>query len=223
MTGGGRSRTADKMRIDLRINVDRALTAAAVAELLDILADAGLHRRLFVHFGHVNPATNACRSIGEACLGAEEFAQVEVEYYRMLLDRGFLLDRIPLPQSVSCMAGMVNAFLVDPEGDLYRCYLYAGDKSKSIGNIRNPIDYQHPDYRRMFAFDPFDDPTCRECFLLPTCMGGCPARRAYQGMTGEQLCKDWKYNLQPMLEIAAETQIRTMQAAENAADKEISP
>jgi hypothetical protein len=54
-------------------------------------------------------------------------------------------------------------------------------------------------------------------------MGGCPARRASQGMTGEQLCKDWKYNLQPMLEIAAETQIRTMQAAENAADKEISP
>jgi uncharacterized protein len=106
---------------------------------------------------------------------------------------------------------MANSFLVDPDGDLYRCFNFAGDKSKSMGNIRNPIDYQHPEFTKLFQFDPFEDGDCRRCTILPICMGGCPAKRFDRNLPKNQVCDSWKYNLQPMLELIAYARTRQQQ------------
>ena len=101
------------------------------------------------------------------------------------------------------MSQNINAFLIDHEGYLYRCFNYVGDQSKSMGNIRNEIDYNQPAFTSLFNFDPFDDETCRNCSILPVCLGGCPARRSRSGVAHEQVCDTWKHNLKPMLEIIA--------------------
>jgi len=42
---------------------------------------------------------------------------------------------------------------------------------------------------------------CRECQILPICMGGCPYIALKEGMKDKGECIDWKYNLKEMLSL----------------------
>lgn len=208
------SYAADKMHITVRINVDKTFSREIIAELLHDLEAAGLHKKITVTFGLVNVATPVCANISERCYDIAEFAGIEVDFYRLLLDEGFRIQNTPKPKSVICMAQTVNAFLIDHDGDVYRCLIYSGDKSKSIGNIADPIEYLYSKCFNMLEFDPLEDPTCGDCLLLPACMGGCPSRRIFDGLSGDDVCSTWKHNLRPMLEIIAQAQMQAMQTAE---------
>jgi len=194
---------ADKIGIGIRINVDKSFTGEIIAELLGEFTEAGLRDKVGVYFGQLEASTQVCSNISEACYEISDFSQVEIEYYRILLESGFRIDRLPSPMSTFCMAQVVNSYLVDPEGYVYRCFNHVGSTEKASGKITENINYQHPNFTRLFRFDPFRDETCRECNLLPVCMGGCPSRRADRGLTGIQMCDSWKHNLEPMLEIIA--------------------
>ena len=80
---------------------------------------------------------------------------------------------------------------------------YVGDKKRAMGNIAEPINYQHPNFTHLFDFSPFKYEDCKDCNILPICMGGCPARRADRELPGVWQCETWKHNLPPMLEIIA--------------------
>lgn len=201
------------MSISVRVNVDRMFTSQIVQQLLDELSRAGLQQRVAVNFGKIESATTACANIAEQCYENSDFAAVETEFYRLLLDNGFRIESLPTPSATVCMSQQVNSFLIDHEGYLYRCFNYVGDRDRSTGNIKDPIDYHNDNFQRLFAFDPFEDAKCRDCTILPICMGGCPARRAEGAATGDQLCDSWKHNLQPMLEIIARERQQRMQAA----------
>ncbi|MBN2227430.1 MAG: SPASM domain-containing protein [candidate division Zixibacteria bacterium] len=202
-----------KMAIGVRVNIDKQYNEALIAELLAELEAAGLQQRVGIYFGLLEPASEVCANIAENCYNANEFSEVEVQYYRQLLQHGFRILRLPSPVGVYCMAQIVNAFLVDPDGDIYRCFNHVGDKSKIMGNIRNPINYEDPNFRRLFAFDPFEDSMCRECSILPICMGGCPAKRVDRNLIGEELCETWRHNLHSMLDIIAASRQQQQQAA----------
>ncbi len=204
---------SDYVGIGIRVNIDKDFTEELIVELLDELEAAGLREKVGVYFGQLEPASEICANISENCYNANEFSRAEVRYYRLLLEHGFMVHKIPTPISVYCMAQSIGAMLIDPDGDLYRCYNHAGDKSKSIGNIANEIDYQHPVFRDFFRFDPLHDESCRSCEILPICMGGCPARRVDRKMQGEELCDSWKHNLNSMLDIIAVAKQQEQQKA----------
>jgi uncharacterized protein len=192
-----------KMLISVRINIDKTYDASVIAELLGELKQAGLERRVAVNFGQLEPTSLACAAVAEACYEVADFSQVEIGFYRQLLDEGFRIEKLPSPTAAFCMAHQINSFVVDPEGYLYRCWNYIGDHQKAMGNIRDAINYQNPNFTRLFAFDPFADELCSNCDILPLCMGGCPANRVDRGLTTEKVCQSWKHNLIPMLEIIA--------------------
>jgi uncharacterized protein len=192
-----------KMLMSVRINIDKTFDAAVIAELLAELKQAGIEKRVAVNFGQLEPSSATCAAVAEACYEVADFSQVEIGFYRQLLDEGFRIEKLPRPTAAFCMAHQLNAFLIDPEGYLYRCWNYVGDHDKSMGHIRDAVDYQNPNFTRLFAFDPFSDPLCSNCDILPICMGGCPSNRVDRGQTGEKACQSWKHNLTPMLEIIA--------------------
>lgn len=201
------------MSISVRVNVDRTFTGDMVQQLLDELAAAGLQKRVAVNFGKIESSTTACANIAEQCYGNRDFAAIEAEFYRLLLENGFLIESLPSPTATVCMSQQINSVLVDHEGYLYRCFNYVGDHAKSTGKISEPLDYHHEEFQKLFAFDPFEDAECRGCSILPICMGGCPARRAEDGVPTDQLCDSWKHNLEPMLEIIALERQQRMTAA----------
>jgi len=196
---------SDKLSIGVRVNVDKSFTGAIIEELLMELKAAGLQKKVGVYFGMVEPSSQVCANISESCYETADFSAVEIDYYRLLLDHDFVIQKVPSPLATFCMAQNINAHLIDPEGNLYRCWNHVGDLSRSSGRIDQEFDYQDPNFQRLFRLDPFEDPMCRECNLLPTCMGGCPARWADRDMTTSERCEAWKHNLQPMLEIIAKS------------------
>jgi uncharacterized protein len=202
-----------RISVGIRVNVDKSFTVDLISELLDELEQAGLRERVGVYFGLIEPSTTACSNITESCYEVSDFSKIEIDFYARLLQRGFRIDKLPSPSMTFCMAQMVNSFLIDPDGDFYRCFNYVGDKNKSAGNLNQPISFDHPNFARLFQFDPFEDETCRSCTILPVCMGSCPARRADRNLSREKICESWKYNLQPMLEIIAWSRQQAQQRA----------
>ncbi len=197
-----------KMTVSIRVNVDQSFTVETIDQLLGELTAAGLREKVALNFGHLQPSTKACANIAESCFETRAFSRVEAEFCQLLLQRGFSIYKLPAPKIVCCMAQITNAFVVDPQGELYRCWNYVGDPARSMGNIKDPLDFQHPNFQRLFAVDPFEHELCRRCNLLPICMGGCPSRRMDLGLPEHHVCDSWKYNLEPMLEIIAAAKLR---------------
>ena len=187
----------------IRINLDKSFTPEIIEELLAELEQAELRNRVAIYFGQLEPATTVCANISDSCYEACSFSQTELVYYRLLLEHGFSIQRLPQPVMTFCFAQLMNSFLIDSNGDLYRCFNHAGDKSKVMGNVRQEIDYRQPAFNSLFSFDPFENESCRECGILPICMGGCPSRRADRHVPEEEVCDSWKYNLESMLELVA--------------------
>jgi uncharacterized protein len=211
---------ADRLPIVIRINLDKSFTPGIVDELLSELEGAGLRNKATVYFGQLEPATTTCANIAESCYETRAFSQTEIAYYRLLLDRGFYVQKLPHPIMTFCFAQLSNSFLIDPQGDLFRCFNYAGDPTRSMGNIQDAVNYRHPQFGRLFAFDPFEHPSCRSCDILPICMGSCPSRRVDRGVGDQDICDSWKYNLQPMLELVALSRQQQARSAAAVAAKE---
>ena len=210
---------ADKLPIVIRVNLDRSFDTDTIEELLGELDEAGLRNKVAVYFGQLEPATKTCANIADSCYESRAFSETELEYYRLLLKRGFPIQKLPHPVATFCFSQLSNSFLIDPDGDMYRCFNYAGDKSRSMGNIQQTVSYQHPEFNHLFAFDPFENDRCRSCNILPMCMGGCPSRRADREIPEEEFCDSWKFNLSPMLELVALSQMQ--RRAPRAADESV--
>lgn len=194
-----------KLPIVIRINIDTSFTTEIIEELLGELTTAGLHNQVSVYFGQLEPATKVCSNIADTCYETKAYSQTEITYYRLLHEHGFLSLKLPQPITTFCFAQLANSFLIDHDGDMYRCFNYAGDKTKTMGNIQNEASYQDPEFNRLFTFDPFENAKCTSCDVLPLCMGGCPARRDDRDVSEDEMCDSWKYNLEPMLELVAQS------------------
>ncbi len=197
-----------KMAIAVRVNVDKSFTAEIIGELLDELVAAELRERVSVNFGLLEPASSVCANIAESCYDTADFSQVEIEFYGAVLEHGFEIDKLPSPLDIFCVAQRINSFVLDPDGHFYRCFNYVGDKTKSTGTVAAEPDYSHPEFTRLFKFDPFENDSCRNCDILPICMGGCPSRRDDRGLDSAKLCDSWRFNLEPMLDIIARNRYR---------------
>ncbi|MGB5138833.1 MAG: SPASM domain-containing protein, partial [Candidatus Zixiibacteriota bacterium] len=204
---------ATKLFVSLRINVDKAIEESAIEELLLELKAAGLEQKISIYFGQLEPATTVCSNIADNCYNSVDFSEVEIEYFRLLQHHGFKIEKLPSPVSAFCLAQRVNAFVIDHEGYLYRCFNYAGDAERAMGNITSPIDYQHPNFTRLFDFNAFESDKCRSCSILPVCLGGCPSQRIDRNLTEDELCQGWRHNLKPMLEVIACSRQQKLQSA----------
>jgi uncharacterized protein len=205
--------SAGKMQVNIRVNIDKSFTVETIQKLLDELDQVGLKNIAGLYFGRIEAATSACSNISESCYGAEDFSKIETDFYRLLLENGFTITSLPQPMATVCFSQLISSHLIDPEGYIYKCYNYVGDLPRAMGNIKENINYSHPNFTRLFNFDAFEDEECRSCSILPICMGGCPARRADGGLKSGEACETWKHNLGPMLEIIARSRQSQAQKA----------
>jgi len=201
----------EKMNVSIRVNIDRDFNIDMLSEMLDELSAAGLKEKADIYFGFLEPATTVCANIAENCHSSEDFSRAETEYFRLLLKEGFIINKLPHPMTNFCLAQTAGGFVMDHEGELYKCFNYVGDKERSMGNIRDDINYNHPEFTKMFAFDPYADETCRDCNILPICLGGCPSRRLHRNAARDEMCESWKHNLPEMLEIIAMSRYRRLE------------
>jgi uncharacterized protein len=196
------AQSCELLDVVVRINVDKH-NADTVVELLAELNGRNLLKHLSVHFAPVTSSQAACASIRNRCFTDEQFARTLVHLYRKLFASGIYV--IDYPQVFSgghCGAVSENYYVVSPSGLLFGCWEeLASDPAASIGSISD--DHrdrrQEANRQRYRAWDPFGLSECRDCDILPVCMGGCPLHGLRSNRNDKGVCSPFKHNLRGML------------------------
>lgn len=107
----------------------------------------------------------------------------------------------PAELRYECGVRNANNVVIGPKGELYKCWNDVGNKAKIVGTLDGDISNEPLLLRYLVGADPFDDPKCKECFLLPVCGGGCPYTRLQNYYEGKNIntCDLIKDNLEEFL------------------------
>lgn len=186
----------EKIEVVIRINVDKS-NNSEVDKLLSIFNERLISKRVKITFGQVTAYTEACHTIESTCYNNGEFAIELLKYYKLLSKYGFMeYNDFPYPEvKVNyCCAELINSFVVDHEGYLYKCWNEVGNIPRAVGNISNDI-YDITSYKNGYWVlrDPISFQKCSTCSLLPICMGGCPHSNII--LNQESPCDLIKYNI----------------------------
>jgi uncharacterized protein len=111
----------------------------------------------------------------------------------------------PSPEHGVCTMNRHLGYVIGPAGEIYKCWENVGNPAMVVGDLHAEEPITNPDLRAMFAVstDPYTDPECRTCSVLPICGGGCVNMRYLtrcQGETALDYCSPYKKNLPRMLE-----------------------
>ncbi len=168
-------------KVDLRINIDKS-NVNYISELLQTVKnEIGIHANLTLYPARVSSYNiNVCSSAKSNCIDTiDDWSDTVVDFFRQCIKFGFInniLDRmIPKPTIVPCSAEFANSFTLDPEGNLYKCSLTAGQKDKAFQNVCNATELNTTsnNYLKWIVPAYTNFKQCNECKLLPICMGGC--------------------------------------------------
>lgn len=184
----------------LRINIDKS-NDGEVETLIAYLAERLLNKNVRITFGQVTAYTEACSSIEGSCYNNGEFAKQIIKYYGILKAYGFhKANPFPYPEAKLnyCCAELLNAFVIDHEGYLYKCWNLVGDVEKAVGNINDQaFDISGYQNGQWVSRNPIDTERCKDCSLLPLCVGGCPYVTAIEKSSCK--CDLIKYNIEDVM------------------------
>lgn len=195
----------NKADVAIRINIDKT-NMNSIDELLDILSKRNV-KKAVIYPGQVTADTKICRNIDEVCLHTKEFSDLEVNFYKLLVEKDLKTDfsnSYPKIKSNFCCADQANSFIVSPEGYVYKCWSEIDGKNDMIFDIlkraQNPEDIKRMHMKKILwnSWNPFEFEKCIDCKLLPICMGGCPY--SYKiGNNREPVCITLKDNLEQIV------------------------
>jgi uncharacterized protein len=196
--------TADILNIAIRINVDKGNVGSA-HEVIEILEKKGILPKVKVGFAQVESTGTVCADVRDQCFCGDEFSRSQVGLYEKLIDVGYHHIAYPEVQgSGICGAICENAYSVAPNGLLFKCWEQLSlDPKNSVGDLfsTEPDKDQSHNLYRYRSWDPFQLSACRECDILPLCLGGCPVRGMEDEKAEKGTCSSWRYNLKEMLEL----------------------
>ena len=110
---------------------------------------------------------------------------------------------LPKYRRHSCVASKYWAFVIGPEGELYKCWRMVGNKQQEIGNVNNLKIDMAKFSRYITGADYTLDPKCLACEFITLCGGGCPLvrmRNKYEGLTMNHCCPE-KSHMEQLMEM----------------------
>lgn len=204
------SDSADILRISLRINIDKE-NESKIAEITDIINKKGLKNKLDVYLGYTEP-TNECYDV-KTCLSYDEFSKLTFDFTQTLIKEEFIDKKaLKYPNLLKnyCGADAENNYVIDPRGNLYKCWTDIGIDKYVIGNIlgtKGEKESAVNSIHNFMLYDPTADEECKECKFLPICMGGCPRKRRDKVV---DRCIEYKYTLPLYVKRIAENNYNAM-------------
>jgi uncharacterized protein len=188
----------DELKIVIRINVD-AHNKDCIFDLLSYLCDENLVPRAKPYIARVESYSEECRSSEGDFLSSEQFVEFQNELKSRCMQVGipwFSSGKPRLNACGFCIVDNINAFVVEPNGKLLKCWAEAGNSSGTeIGHLLKEETWDNLDISPLQRRDPFDDEECCNCKILPACMGGCPKTRENHRLLGYKECPPLRYSL----------------------------
>ncbi len=199
LRGGGKTfdRLLESIRIAIsmfdsvkvRMNLDSE-NHSGWANLIGILEQTGLLGKVNFEIANVDATNEMNEGYKSQCLNPELFSAEWVNFATSSYRRGDA-GPLKLPKMTVCTKIADWSYVIAPGGEIYGCWNDVGDRGRQRGQIGDPDSLdKNRDWAR---FTPLDWPECRECSILPACMGRCPDLLEKQGP--ESACGQWKHCL----------------------------
>lgn len=159
-------------KIVIRVNVDKE-NMHEYNKLYSFLKEHYSNVISNIYPGFVKKTYGECSYAEKDLLSNEEQAQFVLEQYKQynIIDNTHFL---PNTNYTECLARCLNAYLVAPDGYLYKCWTDLGNTKESVGHVSNNEYKTNTLAKYLVGGDPFSDDTCKKCKFLPICGGGCP-------------------------------------------------
>ena len=155
-------------RVNIRLNVDND-NYPSLLEFVDNVRNDTRYSDCFTFALERLRAYDSCKTLNNYC-STEEFEMLEREFNAYVGKA----PKVPEPKLTFCGQNCMNVFCVGVKGELYKCEHDFGIREHSVGNIRTGLNYSQ--YMNDFLNQPMPE-KCKECKLVPICLGGCPHRR----------------------------------------------
>ncbi|WP_350343078.1 radical SAM protein [Proteinivorax tanatarense] len=178
---------------NLRVNIDKE-NIKSLEEILEVIKEYNLEKTVATYPGYIEP-TNDCYSVNN-CLEVCDFSKVEYEFHERLQAVNFVPNidyKYPYIKTNVCTADNLNSMVIDPKGDIYKCWSDVGRSEYKISNISENKMINLEKFFQYILYDPTIDEDCKDCEVLPLCMGGCPRRRVDNIV---DRCTSYKYVLE---------------------------
>ena len=107
-----------------------------------------------------------------------------------------------------CTMTKRNAYVVGPNGELYKCWDDVGRPEFEIGSVDSFLNWNMPLVAEgMIGASFLEDEKCKECFFFPICDGGCAKMRLLNNRDGKQrdVCTYFKNHIKTLLELYYES------------------
>ncbi len=188
--------------ITFRINVDKT-NLNSYKDLYKWLNKKGFLRNNFVYLGRIVSPTAICNDIAENCIELYDFSKMILQFSmtKSLIDN--YNTPYPLRKNIACIADNKYGWVVSPSGYLYKCWNEVSDKPENaVGTLfGKPSSKMLQNLKRYEEWSPFEFSECKDCKLLPICMGGCPydSLNIFNGKKGS--CIYLKKHLEEFLQI----------------------
>jgi uncharacterized protein len=126
------------------------------------------------------------------------------------------MSQYPISKSSSCGADNFSASVVDAEGSVCKCWCDIGVPDRQVGSIMEALPPPNNLYFEYMMLDATAVEPCKDCNLLPICMGGCPFKRLSQ----KDSCTNQKFILERTTRNAIET-LKKRREKEESVGKEV--
>ena len=111
---------------------------------------------------------------------------------------------LPKYRRHSCVASKYFAFVIGPEGELYKCWRMVGNQKEAIGNVNDGSFDMVKFSKYLIGADYTLDSKCLQCEFITLCGGGCPLvrmRNKYEKISLNHCCRKNSYGTIDGIEI----------------------
>lgn len=120
---------------------------------------------------------------------------------------------LPKYRRHSCVASKYFAFVVGPEGELYKCWRMVGNQKETIGNVNDGSFDMVKFSKYLIGADYTLNSKCLQCEFITLCGGGCPLvrmRNKYEKISLNHCCPE-KTHMEQLMELRYEMFVKSHQ------------
>lgn len=120
---------------------------------------------------------------------------------------------LPKYRRHSCVASKYFAFVIGPEGELYKCWRMVGNQKETIGNVNDGSFDMVKFSKYLIGADYTLDSKCLQCEFITLCGGGCPLvrmRNKYEKISLNHCCPE-KTHMEQLMELRYEMFVKSHQ------------
>lgn len=189
-----------ELKITIRVNTDKN-NISRVDEILDYLQKYNLKDKVHLYLAPVDNINDTCNS--SYCFTNEEFAQEQLDFIKRNHKENYHFAHLPKANPYICGAVSINSCIIDPLGNIYKCWDDIGRQEYIAGNLDDGLS-RAENTTKWLNYD-FLEANCKECAFLPLCMGGCPN---YKIRSGQNRCMPIKQNAIELVKLMYDLKIK---------------